>query len=114
MKKIPPYVLFLAKDYRTTTSGWQGASYFRRYGRELVSKPAIIFVKEKLGGLPQNDSGLPSLLLTTVPALIFIARRIQHFLPSSIRVDLYLPTLIRGRFQQLFFVDPFFPAYFCK
>ena len=40
-----------AVDYRTMTSGWQGASYFRRHGREMVSKPAI-FVKEKLGELP--------------------------------------------------------------
>ena len=31
------------------TSGWQGARYFRRYGGELVSKPAIS-LKEKLGG----------------------------------------------------------------
>ena len=28
----------------------------RRYGRELVSKPAISFFKERLGELPQNES----------------------------------------------------------
>ena len=34
-----------AMDCQTTTSGRQGASYFRRYGRELVSKPAISLEK---------------------------------------------------------------------
>ena len=31
------------------TSGWQGALYFRRYGRELVLKTGD-FVQETLGG----------------------------------------------------------------
>ena len=31
------------------TSGWQGAACFRRYGRELVSKPAIL-LKEVMEG----------------------------------------------------------------
>ena len=35
------------------TSAVEGAPYFRMYGRELVSKPAI-FVEEMLGG-----GGLP-------------------------------------------------------
>ena len=44
---------------------------------------------------PGSYSGLPSPIPSTVPALIFIARKsIQHLLPSSMRVDLYLPTLL--------------------
>ena len=31
------------------TSGWHRASYFRRYGRELVSKPAISLAKSSGG-----------------------------------------------------------------
>ena len=43
------YSLVLAMNYysRTMTSGWQGAPYFRRYGRELVSITGG-FVKKKL------------------------------------------------------------------
>ena len=37
-KKLPSR--FFSR-YRTMTSGWQGAPCVRRYGRELVSKPAI-------------------------------------------------------------------------
>ena len=43
---------------------------------------------------PGSYSGLPFPIPTTAPALIFVARRIPHFLPSSIRVDVYLPTLL--------------------
>ena len=32
------------------TSGWQETPYFRRVSQELVSKPAISLIKEKLGG----------------------------------------------------------------
>ena len=32
------------------TSGWQGAPDFRRYGRELVSKPAISLRKKSWAG----------------------------------------------------------------
>ena len=39
--KNSPHIFFIAKDYRTMTSGWQRAPFFRRYGREQVSKPAI-------------------------------------------------------------------------
>ena len=42
-KKAPSNIFMLAKVYRSMTSGRQGASYFRRYGRDLVSKPAISF-----------------------------------------------------------------------
>ena len=38
-----------AKRHRTMTSGWQGAPYFRRYVRELVSKPAISLKKNWRG-----------------------------------------------------------------
>ena len=38
--------------------------------------------------------GPSPLLPTTVRGFIFIARRIQCFLPSSTRVELYLPTLL--------------------
>ena len=43
---------------------------------------------------PGSHSGPSSPLPTTVHAFIFIGRRIQHFLPSSTRVEFYLPTLI--------------------
>ena len=36
-------------DYRAMTPGWQGAPYFRRYGRELVSTTGD-FVEKKIGG----------------------------------------------------------------
>ena len=41
MKNIFPHAFLFVKDYRTMTSGWQRAPYFRRYDRGLVSKPAI-------------------------------------------------------------------------
>ena len=50
VKVISSYVFLLAKDDRTMTLGWQGAPYFRKYGRELVSKPAIS-VKKSWGGV---------------------------------------------------------------
>ena len=48
MKKKSSSIFCSQTIYRTMTSGWQGASYFRRLGRELASKPAISF-QEKLG-----------------------------------------------------------------
>ena len=41
MKNASSNILMLAKVYRMMTSGRQGVPYLRRYGRELVSKPAI-------------------------------------------------------------------------
>ena len=44
-------MLLFAKDYyyyRTMTSGWRRALYFKGYGRGLVSKSAILV--EKVGG----------------------------------------------------------------
>ena len=49
MKNKNSYIFLFAKDCRTMTSGWQGAPYFRRYGRELVFKTGDS-VKEMLGG----------------------------------------------------------------
>ena len=37
------------------TSGWQGATFFRKYGKELVSKP-VISLKKSWVGLSLNDS----------------------------------------------------------
>ena len=48
-KKIRHNIFLFVTDYHTTTSEWQGAPYFRRYGRELALKPSIT-VQEKLGG----------------------------------------------------------------
>ena len=45
MKKVSPFICLFAKDNQTMTSGWQGAPYFRSYGRMLVSKPAISLKK---------------------------------------------------------------------
>ena len=55
--------------------------------------------------------GPSSPLSTTVRVFVFIARRIQHFLPSSIRVELCLPTLLL--IGSLSGSDPFVPQY-CK
>ena len=57
---------------------------------------ALLSPSQKYNSDLGSYSGLPSPLphYATVPALIFIAGRIQHFLPSLIRVDLYLPTLL--------------------
>ena len=41
--------LFVTKDYRTITSGWQGAPHFRRYGRELFKTGDTVKEKYKLG-----------------------------------------------------------------
>ena len=43
---------------------------------------------------PGSHSGPSSPLPTTVRAFVFIAKRLQHFLPPSTRVELYLPTLL--------------------
>ena len=48
-EKTSSDIFILAKVYRTMTSGRQGAPYFRRYGRELVSKTGD-FVEENFGG----------------------------------------------------------------
>ena len=47
---------------------------------------------------PGSHSGLPSLIPITVHTLIFIAIRVQHFLPPTIRVESYVPTM-RGDFS---------------
>ena len=62
MKRISSHntsVFTFAKDYCPMTSGWQRAPYFiGRYGRGLVSKPAMS-LKKSWGGLPLNDSTQP-------------------------------------------------------
>ena len=45
-----PHIFLSATDHGTTTSGGQGAPFFRRYGPQLVSKPAIRFRYRKVGG----------------------------------------------------------------
>ena len=40
---------------RNMTSGWQGPTHFRRYGREMVSKPAIS-LKKSWGGLHRRTA----------------------------------------------------------
>ena len=63
------YIFLFARDYRSMTSWWQGASQFRRYGRELVSKP-VISLKKSLGGYRNT-----TLLLSCIFLLL-----IMHFL----------------------------------
>ena len=41
MEQISCYIFLIANACRTMTSGWHGAPYFGRHGRELVSEPAI-------------------------------------------------------------------------
>ena len=50
----------LALDNRAMSSGWHWAPYFRRYIRELVSKPAIS-IKKIVGGAPIERLGHPIL-----------------------------------------------------
>ena len=45
IKSRSPYIFLFAMDYRGMTSAWQGSPYYRKYGRELVSKPAISLKK---------------------------------------------------------------------
>ena len=45
-------IFLFANDFRAMTSGGQGAPYFKKYGWELVSKPAISLKKCWGGGLP--------------------------------------------------------------
>ena len=59
---------------------------------------------------PGSYSGLPSPIPTTVHVLTIFARRIQRFLPSTIRVELYLPTLLTISAVGY----PFFLIYFSK
>ena len=49
MKNISSHMFLFANYCRPITSGWQRAPYFRRYGRGLVSKPAIS-VNKSWGG----------------------------------------------------------------
>ena len=65
----------------------------------FISIPFIIFALLSLSlhsrnSDPGSQSRLFSPLPTTVRAFIFIARRVQHFLPSSTRVEFCLPTLL--------------------
>ena len=65
----------------------------------FFSIPFIIFALLSLSlhsrnSDPGSQSRLFSPLPTTVRAFIFIARRVQHFLPSSTRVEFCLPTLL--------------------
>ena len=54
----------------------------------LPSLLVVTQIRGHIGGPP------PPSPLRYNNAFTFIARRIQHFLPSSTRVDLYLPTLL--------------------
>ena len=71
MKKASSNMFMFAKVYRPMTSGRQGAPYFRRYGRELVSKPAISS-KRKVGGASVER-------LCCVPAVTANDHRVQKY-----------------------------------
>ena len=45
MEKTSSCNFLFAKDFQMMTSRWQGALHFRRYDRELVSKPMISLKK---------------------------------------------------------------------
>ena len=55
---------------------------------------------------PESHSGPSSPLPTTVRAFIFIAIKIQHFLPSSTRVELGLLTLLDVLSKNEFKISP--------
>ena len=79
MKTTPSNVFDCAKHYRTMSSGWQGAPYFTRYGRELVSKPRTSFKSSWGGYHPRTTSILlaypsPSAASVTPPT-----RGLFHF-----------------------------------
>ena len=57
---------------------------------------------------PGSHSGPTSSLPTLARAFIFIARRSQYFLPSSTRVEVYLPTLLGALSSDPFFIFTFY------
>ena len=59
MKNTSSHIVLFATDYRLMTSGWQGAPYFRRYGRGLVPIPAIL-LKKSWGGYGRTTPTEPS------------------------------------------------------
>ena len=71
MKIVFLYIFLFAKDYRNMTSGWQGAPCFGRYGRGLVSKPAISS-SISLGGHRRATQVLVLLLVFMVVVLLLL------------------------------------------
>ena len=80
-------------------SGWQGAPYFRRYGRELVSKPTISLKKSWGGGLPLNVSSQE--IVQPKRATSTVAR--DNNRPESY-TDKKFPTVEEAQMRRKFFV----------
>ena len=62
MKKTSSHNFLFAKDYQAMTSGWQGEAHSKRYGRELVSKPAT--------SLNDNDAATVERLIIMVKLVL--------------------------------------------
>ena len=70
MKKASSNIFMFAEVYGTMSSGRQGAPYFRRYGRELVSKPDIS-LKKSWGGYRRTTRELVTILWPSMYVLSF-------------------------------------------
>ena len=78
MKNIFSNIFLRAKVYRMMASGRQGAPYFRRYGLELVSKPAIL-LKKSWGGYRRTTSTREADFGTLLCAYAFL-RALNRFI----------------------------------
>ena len=58
MNKLSSHMFSFAKDYPRITHEWLGAPFFGRYGRMLVSKPAISFEKNWGASVERLDRGI--------------------------------------------------------
>ena len=72
-KKSSPNSFMFANVYRTITSRPQGASYCRRYDRELVSKPAFSLKKVGEATVSLVDGHAPIIAFCT-PPLIYLKK----------------------------------------
>ena len=83
-------------DYRAMTSGWQGEPYFRIFGRELVSKPAISSKKSWEGGYrttTRRNYGTWYCTLTSLPDA-YLSRPCFFFLRGPFLVLYCNPSIL--------------------
>ena len=77
------------------------------YPRTIILSRSLQVAAEIRGHIAGSPPPSP---IRTVRAYIFIARRIQHFLPSSTRLEMYLPTLLGALSSGILFIF----LHFCK
>ena len=72
-------------DYRTITSGRQGVTYFRSYGRELALNPSISLKKSCGGYLGTTLSPVYSAVYSTVDSTIdSTVDTVQYTVPGTV------------------------------